>query len=73
MEAGVGCPARVDESHLTGEPDDVYKDTRSAAAALSGSKVVQGQGRMLVTAVGLNSQQGLILGSITGQDSSGLK
>jgi Ca2+ transporting ATPase len=77
-------PARVDESHLTGESDDVVKDPPSAVAAgqqqqqqpgeaagassaplagcllMSGSKVLEGFGRLLVLAVGPNSQQGMI-------------
>jgi hypothetical protein len=65
---------RVDESHLTGESDDVVKEPPAAAAAgssgssggssglssclcMSGSKVLEGFGRMLVLAVGPNSQQ----------------
>lgn len=47
---------RVDESHLTGEPDDVAKDPRTRASLLGGSKVLSGFGRMLVTSVGPNSQ-----------------
>lgn len=49
-------PCRVDESHLTGESDDVTKDTHSRPTLLGGSKVLSGFGRMLVTAVGPNSQ-----------------
>ena len=64
---------RVDESHLTGESEDVFKDPQKHPAALSGSKILEGTGRRSVTAVGLNSQQGLILGSLTGSDNSGLK
>ncbi len=56
---------RLDESHLTGESDDVLKHASSAPMMLSGSKVLEGYGRMLVTAVGLNSAQGRILGSLT--------
>ncbi|KAK9802895.1 hypothetical protein WJX73_002795 [Symbiochloris irregularis] len=67
------CDLRMDESHLTGEADDKEKDTEAHPAALSGSKVLQGSGRMLVTAVGLNSQQGMILGSLGGTNGAGLK
>ena len=63
----------MDESHLTGEADDRLKDTHQDPAGLSGSKVLQGSGRLLVTAVGLNSQQGIILGSLSGTDGAGLK
>lgn len=46
----------MDESHLTGESDDVPKDPRTRPSLLGGSKVLSGFGRMLVTAVGPNSQ-----------------
>ena len=55
----------MDESHLTGESDDVLKTPGSAPVVLSGTKVLEGYGRMLVTGVGLNSAQGRILGSLT--------
>lgn len=51
---------RVDESQLTGESDDVLKSYPAAPVLVSGSKVRDGFGRMLVLAVGPNSQQGLI-------------
>lgn len=49
---------RVDESHLTGEADDVSKNPLARPSLLGGSKVLSGFGRMLVTAVGPNSQVG---------------
>ena len=55
----------MDESHLTGESGSVAKDPHKAPLALSGSRVLEGSGRMLVTAVGLESQQGIILNSLT--------
>lgn len=55
---------RVDESHLTGESDDGLKHSGSAPVMLSGTKILEGHGRMLVTGVGLNSAQGRILGSL---------
>ena len=67
---------RMDESHLTGESGSVSKDPHKAPLALSGSRVLEGDGRLLVTAVGLESQQGMILNSLTeGQrdSSNGLK
>lgn len=60
---------RVDESALTGETEDLIKDPLGDAFMQSGSRVQQGQGRLLVTAVGLNSQQGQILGSLSSPDS----
>lgn len=59
------CNHRVDESHLTGESDDVLKHSDLSPMLLSGSKILEGYGRMMVTAVGLNSAQGRILGSLT--------
>lgn len=56
---------RVDESHLTGESDDVLKHADLSPVMLSGSKILEGYGRMLVTGVGQNSAQGRILGSLT--------
>jgi magnesium-transporting ATPase (P-type) len=50
----------VDESHLTGEADDVSKDPAAAPSLLGGSRVLSGAGRMLVTAVGRRSQSGAI-------------
>ncbi len=51
---------RVDESQLTGESDDVVKDPVATPVCFSGSKILEGYGRLLVLAVGPNSQQGLI-------------
>ena len=67
---------RMDESHLTGESGSVAKDADSAPQALSGSKVLEGCGKLLVTAVGTESQQGIILASLTeggSEDGAGLK
>ena len=55
---------RVDESALTGESEDVVKTAGKAPFLRSGSKVLEGQGRLLVTAVGTNSQQGQIFGAL---------
>ncbi len=55
-----GTDIKVDESHLTGEADDVAKDPIKAQALYSGSKVVSGFGRMIVTAVGKRSQSGAV-------------
>ena len=43
----------------------MLKHAQHAPMLLSGSSVLEGYGRMLVTAVGLNSAQGRILGSLT--------
>ena len=55
---------RVDESALTGESEDVVKTAGKAPFLRSGSNVLEGQGRLLVTAVGTNSQQGQIFGAL---------
>ena len=59
--SSVQC-CRVDESQLTGEADDCFKDVNQEPLLLSGSKVLEGNGRGLVIAVGLNSQAGIIAG-----------
>ena len=66
---------RVDESQLTGEADDVVKDATSDPLLLSGSKVLEGNGRALVIAVGPNSQAGIIASLARGasDDSGGLR
>lgn len=58
---------KVNESSLTGESDEVRKDTKSSPFLLAGSLVTQGSGRFVVTAVGVNSFQGDILRSSSGQ------
>jgi len=55
-----GTNIKVDESHLTGEADDVEKNPKTAQALYSGSKVVSGFGRIIVTAVGKRSQSGAV-------------
>lgn len=51
---------KVDESSLTGEPDQVKKGEHIDPMLLSGTHVMEGSGRMVVTAVGINSQAGII-------------
>lgn len=55
-----GDEIKVDESHLTGESDDVIKDPAEYPILMSGSKIMEGFGKMLVLAVGENCQQGII-------------
>ena len=70
-----GITCRVDESQLTGEADDVLKDANNEPLLLSGSKVLEGNGRALVIAVGPNSQAGIIAGLAQGpsEGSGGLR
>ncbi|KAG0500185.1 hypothetical protein HPP92_000257 [Vanilla planifolia] len=57
-----GHSLSVDESSLTGETKIVYKDQK-APFLMSGSKVVDGYGSMLVTAVGINTEWGMLMAS----------
>ncbi|OQV19584.1 Plasma membrane calcium-transporting ATPase 3 [Hypsibius exemplaris] len=50
----------VDESSLTGESDFVRKCTDSDIRVLSGTNVMEGTGKILVLAVGIYSQTGMI-------------
>merc|ERR1712013_435999 len=51
---------KVDESSLTGESDQVNKGIGTDPMVLSGTHVMEGSGKILVTAVGVNSQAGII-------------
>lgn len=51
---------KVDESSLTGESDHVKKGEQYDPMLFSGTHVMEGSGRMIVTAVGINSQAGII-------------
>uniref|UniRef100_A0A8D3CUF2 Calcium-transporting ATPase n=1 Tax=Scophthalmus maximus TaxID=52904 RepID=A0A8D3CUF2_SCOMX len=55
-----GNDLKIDESSLTGESDQVRKSLEKDPMLLSGTHVMEGSGRMLVSAVGLNSQTGII-------------
>uniref|UniRef100_A0A674IF20 Calcium-transporting ATPase n=1 Tax=Terrapene triunguis TaxID=2587831 RepID=A0A674IF20_9SAUR len=55
-----GNDLKIDESSLTGESDHVKKSVDKDPMLLSGTHVMEGSGRMLVTAVGINSQTGII-------------
>ncbi|TNN46164.1 Plasma membrane calcium-transporting ATPase 3 [Liparis tanakae] len=51
---------KIDESPMTGESDHVKKAVDRDPVLLSGTHVMEGSGKMLVTAVGENSQSGII-------------
>lgn len=51
---------KLDESSLTGESDYVKKAPTTDPMLLSGTNVMEGSGKMVVTAVGVNSQAGII-------------
>ncbi|XP_054910605.1 plasma membrane calcium-transporting ATPase 1a isoform X5 [Poeciliopsis prolifica] len=55
-----GNDLKIDESSLTGESDQVKKTLEKDPMLLSGTHVMEGSGKMLVTAVGVNSQTGII-------------
>ncbi|XP_060695655.1 plasma membrane calcium-transporting ATPase 1-like [Hemiscyllium ocellatum] len=55
-----GNDLKIDESSLTGESDHVKKGQGRDPLLLSGTHVMEGSGRMVVTAVGVNSQTGII-------------
>ncbi|KAM9334678.1 plasma membrane calcium-transporting ATPase 1 isoform 10-T10 [Symphorus nematophorus] len=62
---------KIDESSLTGESDHVKKTQEKDPMLLSGTHVMEGSGKMVVTAVGVNSQTGIIftlLGSAEEED-----
>ncbi|KAI6222385.1 Calcium-transporting ATPase [Aphelenchoides fujianensis] len=52
---------RLDEASLTGETDHVKKAPDGDPVLLSGTHVMEGSGKMVVTAVGVNSQTGIIM------------
>ncbi|MCP9265526.1 Plasma membrane calcium-transporting ATPase 3 [Dirofilaria immitis] len=52
---------KIDESSLTGESDQIRKSPESDPMLLSGTHVMEGSGKMVVTAVGVNSQTGIIM------------
>nr|XP_028585220.1 plasma membrane calcium-transporting ATPase 1-like [Podarcis muralis]XP_028585221.1 plasma membrane calcium-transporting ATPase 1-like [Podarcis muralis] len=56
-----GHDLKIDESSLTGESDHVKKSLTEDPMLLSGTHVMEGSGKMVITAVGLNSQTGIIL------------
>jgi len=64
-----GNDLKVDESSLTGESDLVKKRNDRDIFLLSGTHVMEGSGRMLVTAVGIHSQTGIILSLLGASES----
>ncbi|PWA79116.1 P-type ATPase [Artemisia annua] len=58
-----GHSLSIDESSMTGESKIVHKDPK-APFLMSGCKVADGAGTMLVTSVGINTEWGLLMASI---------
>ncbi|KAK9054776.1 hypothetical protein SSX86_025855 [Deinandra increscens subsp. villosa] len=59
-----GHSLAIDESSMTGESKIVHKDQK-APFLMSGCKVADGAGTMLVTSVGINTEWGLLMASIS--------
>ncbi|KAL8505286.1 hypothetical protein ACS0TY_016499 [Phlomoides rotata] len=60
-----GHSLSIDESSMTGESKIVHKDSVRAPFLMSGCKVADGYGTMLVISVGLNTEWGLLMASIS--------
>ncbi|XP_021751209.1 calcium-transporting ATPase 10, plasma membrane-type-like isoform X2 [Chenopodium quinoa] len=59
-----GQSLAIDESSMTGESKIITKDTKSPFL-MSGCKVADGYGTMLVTSVGVNTEWGMLMASIS--------
>ncbi|KAI3775302.1 hypothetical protein L1987_49873 [Smallanthus sonchifolius] len=59
-----GHSLAIDESSMTGESKIVHKDQK-APFLMSGCKVADGYGTILVTSVGINTEWGLLMASIS--------
>ncbi|XP_007014495.2 PREDICTED: calcium-transporting ATPase 10, plasma membrane-type [Theobroma cacao] len=59
-----GHSLAIDESSMTGESDIVHKDTKQPFL-MSGCKVADGSGIMLVTGVGVNTEWGLLMANLS--------
>ena len=57
---------KVDESSLTGEPVLINKSLDKKPFMLSGTKVMEGSGKMITVAVGAYSQAGIIKSLVVG-------
>ncbi|KAL3825633.1 hypothetical protein ACJIZ3_021662 [Penstemon smallii] len=60
-----GHSLALDESSMTGESKIVHKDPTREPFLMSGCKVADGYGSMLVTSVGINTEWGLLMASIS--------
>ncbi|KAE8660295.1 Calcium-transporting ATPase 8, plasma membrane-type [Hibiscus syriacus] len=59
-----GHSLAIDESSMTGESDIVHKDAKQPFL-MSGCKVADGSGTMLVTGVGINTEWGLLMSNLS--------
>jgi Ca2+-transporting ATPase len=62
-----GCTVTIDESSMTGESQPSIKD-ESKPFLLSGTKVQDGSGKMLVTGVGMNTEWGHLMAKLGEED-----
>ncbi|KAM7365208.1 hypothetical protein PAMP_016154 [Pampus punctatissimus] len=63
-----GNDLKIDESSVTGESDHVKKSLDKDPMMLSGTHVMEGSGKMVVTGVGVNSQTGIIFTLLCASD-----
>ncbi|CAI9118360.1 OLC1v1019919C1 [Oldenlandia corymbosa var. corymbosa] len=61
-----GHSLRIDESSMTGESDHVEINHSRNPFLISGTKVADGYGQMLVTSVGMNTTWGEMMSSVSG-------
>jgi Ca2+-transporting ATPase len=59
-----GYSLRIDESTMTGESSPLKKD-KTKPFLMSGCKVLDGQGTMLITGVGLNTEWGQLMATVS--------
>uniref|UniRef100_A0A452XU16 Uncharacterized protein n=1 Tax=Aegilops tauschii subsp. strangulata TaxID=200361 RepID=A0A452XU16_AEGTS len=59
---------QVDESSMTGEPHPIEIDPENNPFLTAGVKIIDGYGRMLVTAVGTDTLWGEMMGNLTKED-----
>ncbi|KAL3505999.1 hypothetical protein ACH5RR_031381 [Cinchona calisaya] len=60
-----GHSLRVDESSMTGESDHLEVDHNQNPFLISGTKVADGYGQMLITSVGMNTTWGEMMSSVS--------
>jgi Ca2+-transporting ATPase len=63
-----GFSVECDQSNLTGESEGVHKHPQTSPFMMSGTRLVDGVGNMIVTAVGLNTEWGEALAKIVDQE-----
>lgn len=63
---------KIDESSLTGETDQIKKSV-DKPMLFSGTKVMEGSAKVLITAVGINSQTGIIMSLLGATDNDDKK